>query len=77
MKVILTRQNPDGSYDEVGMNNRRLHSHYKTVQGALRYALKSATPDWRGVTVRFEFFHDAGFLNAETKPFKTVEKKEK
>ncbi len=24
MKYIVTRQNPDGSYDEVGMNNRTI-----------------------------------------------------
>lgn len=39
MKAIITRPNEDGSYDEVGMNNRYLVSHYKTKRGLLRYGI--------------------------------------
>lgn len=67
MKVIATRQNPDGTYDEVGMNNCRLFSQYQTINGALRYAVRN----WTG-PVRFEFFAEQGFLNPTTQPFKTI-----
>ena len=50
MTVIVTRQNPDGSYDEVGMLNRRIYRQYNSIKTALRYAAKN----WTG-PVRFEF----------------------
>ena len=52
MTVIVTRQNQDGSYDEVGMRNRRLYSHYSTIKGARRYAAQG----WTG-NIRFEYFN--------------------
>ena len=64
MKVIITKQNKDGSFDQVGMINRRLFSHYKTINGALRYAC----PNWMDPCL-FEFFTDSGIYG---KPFKTM-----
>ncbi len=73
MKVIVTRQNADGSYDECGMSNRFLASQYKTVQGALRHA---ATSCWAraagGKAVRFEFVRDEHITNPHVPPFRTV-----
>lgn len=53
MQYIVTRQNADGTYDEVGMNNRAVISGYKTYAGAVRYGIK---PFGRGVTVRVEVY---------------------
>jgi hypothetical protein len=33
MKAIITRQNNDGTYDEVGMNNITISGEYKTKLG--------------------------------------------
>lgn len=54
MKAIVTKRNADGSYDEVGMNNRALFSHYKTKQGLLRYGVK---PFANGRTCRVEIYY--------------------
>jgi hypothetical protein len=55
MKIICTRQNLDGSYDEVGTNNQFLTSQYKTVSGFLRYGVPDTYKNkkirlqvWRG-----------------------------
>jgi len=54
MKIIYTRQNKDGSYDNVGMNNQRLTSKYTTTNGFLRYGI----PDtFRGHTLRLEVYY--------------------
>jgi hypothetical protein len=53
MQYIVTRQNADGTYDEVGMRNRTVVSGYKTYAGALRYAIK---PFGQGATVRVEVY---------------------
>jgi len=50
MVVIVTRQNPDGSYDKVGMVNRRLYKQYKSIRSARRYAAR----DWSD-PCRFEY----------------------
>jgi hypothetical protein len=63
IRYIVTRQNADGTYDEVGMSNRTIVSGYKTWAGALRYAIK---PFGRGVTVRVEAFPS----NLHTDPVK-------
>jgi hypothetical protein len=39
MKAIITRQNADGTYDEVGINNRMLRSEYKSIKSLLRYGI--------------------------------------
>jgi len=51
MRAIITRPRADGSYDEVGMNNRTLTKEYKTKEGLLRYGL----PSWTGV-LRVEIY---------------------
>jgi hypothetical protein len=54
MRIIYTRQNKDGSYDECGMNNQRLTSNYRTTNGFLRYGI----PDnFRGHTLRLEVWY--------------------
>lgn len=53
-QYIVTRRNEDGTYDNVGMNNRGLFTNYRTLAGALRYAVK---PFARGGMVRVEIFN--------------------
>jgi hypothetical protein len=55
MLIIYTRQNPDGSYDEVGMNNRGITKDYKTTAGFLRHGLPTS---FYGHTVRLEVFYN-------------------
>lgn len=64
MQMIVTKRNPDGSYDEVGMNNRALFSQYRTISGAIRYGAK---PYANGRPCRVEFFS-----NIYGQPFKTI-----
>ena len=54
MKAIVTKQNADGSFDEVGMSNRALFSHYKTKQGLLRYGVFPFAKDH---TCRVEIYY--------------------
>jgi hypothetical protein len=54
MKIIYTRQNADGSYDQCGMNNKRLTSHYKTTSGFLRYGIPT---NFYGNTLRLEVWY--------------------
>lgn len=54
MKAIVTKQNADGTYDQCGMNNKRLYSHYKTVTGLLRYGV---IPTWLKEGVKIEIFN--------------------
>lgn len=56
MKVIVTKQNADGSFDEVGMNNRSIFSQFKTKIGAFRRMKQILPPG----TYRLEFFTDNG-----------------
>ena len=53
MQYVITRQNENGTYDEVGMRNRTVVSGYKTYRGALQYGIK---PFGRGGMVRVEAF---------------------
>ena len=55
MKLILTRQNPNGTYDEVGMNNRTVITGYKTVRNAIKYRV---LPFGQGRPVRVEEYGD-------------------
>lgn len=36
---LVTKQNADGTYDEVGMNNRCIISGYKTYKNAFKYGI--------------------------------------
>lgn len=51
MKAIVTRMNEDGTFDKVGMNNRYVTSHYKTVSGLIRYGVPKS---WKKAGVRIE-----------------------
>ena len=57
---IITKQNADGSYDEVGMRNRTLITGYKTMAGALRYGIE---PFARGCIARVEIFRGSVYGN--------------
>lgn len=52
-RYIVTRQNADGTFDEVGMNNRMLISDYKTYRNAYKYAIN---PFGRGKLCRVEVY---------------------
>lgn len=54
-KYLCTRQNADGSYDEVGMNNRCIISGYKTYKNAFKYGINVFG---RGRPVRVEVYGD-------------------
>lgn len=41
MKIIVTKQNANGTYDSVGMSNRALFSEYKTLRGAIKYGART------------------------------------
>lgn len=55
MKAIVTRQNADGTYDNVGMNNRTLFSQYRTKVGLIHYGVKRFA---NGKKCRVELFRD-------------------
>lgn len=55
-KYIVTRQNDDGSYDEVGMNNRCIISGYKTFRNAFKYGIN---PFGNGKRVRVEVYGES------------------
>lgn len=65
-KYLVTRQNADGSYDEVGMNNCYIVSGYKTYKNAFKYGIN---PFGNGRKVRVEVYGD----NIHTKPFDVFE----
>lgn len=53
MKYLVTRQNADGSFDSVGMNNRTIVSGYKTYHNAFRFAIR---PFGNGRVCRVEVY---------------------
>ena len=53
MKMIVTLQNDEGSFDECGMNNRMLVSGYLTVRNAFKFAVK---PYAKGRACRVEIW---------------------
>jgi len=63
MRFIVTRQNADGSYDEVGMNNRRV---YKSEREAVKSAREWAKESKRDI--RVEEFDYSTFYMPEVKP---------
>ena len=70
MKIIYTKANKDGSYDEVGMNNRRLTSDYTTTRGFIRYGIPT---DFYGNTLRLEVFYgDSIYQNPDKTLYVTV-----
>ncbi len=53
MKAIITKQNLDGSFDQVGMNSRVLVSHLKTEKGIRKWAKEYA----KGKTHQIELWN--------------------
>ena len=53
MKAIITRPREDGTYDDVGMNNRILTGDYVTT----RNLIKHGTPKHFKGKLRYEIFH--------------------
>ena len=63
MKLIVTQSNSDGTFDEVGMNHRRLFNG--TSKPHMVRKAKSCFPDQ---DLRLEWFTDSGIYG---EPFKT------
>ena len=61
MKGVVTRQNEDGSYDEVGMSNRAVFGPFKRSG----YLTKKAREFGRGRTVKVEVFFN-GNIHQDT-----------
>jgi len=66
MYVIATLRNADGTYDEVGMNNRRPFSHFTGEALAVHYI--SNIPMFNGKVFRLEFFKNP----ADRTPYKVT-----
>jgi hypothetical protein len=64
MKIIYTKQNAKGEYNEVGMTDRGLSSDYSTTRNFLRYGLPS---NFYGNTVRLEVFYGDSIYRAPDK----------
>jgi hypothetical protein len=64
MYAIVATMNSDGTFDEVGMNNRAPVSHLKTEKGILNWARKYA----RGKTFKVDIYYDC----YSNKPLKTI-----
>lgn len=54
-KYIITRKNSDGSFDNVGMNNRFLTSRYKTLNGLIKYGISE---NWKKSGFRVQDMND-------------------
>jgi len=54
-KYIVTKQNNDGSYDSVGMNNRCIISGYKTYKNAFKFGIN---PFGCGKTCKVEVYYN-------------------
>ena len=54
-KFIVTRKNKDGSFDNVGMNNRYLTSEYKTLSGLIRHGISK---QWKQTGFRVQDIND-------------------
>ena len=61
MIAIVSRQRSDGSFPDVGTNNRTLWQDLYTISGVIRRARRYA----QGKSFRIEFFHDEKFYTAE------------
>jgi hypothetical protein len=58
MKAILTRQNVDGSYDTVGMNNRTIVGPYKLLR-----TVNQRAREFGGRRVQIELFDHSVYVN--------------
>lgn len=68
MIAIVTRQNSDGTFDDIGMNNRTVTGHYKTEKNLLKFGIPEHFK--KSGKVRVEFFVNSILM--ENKPFKTM-----
>ena len=64
MKILYTKANSKGEYNDVGMTDRGLTSHYTTTSGFLRYGLPS---NFRGNRVRLEVFYGENIYRSPDK----------
>jgi hypothetical protein len=62
MKAIVTRKNEDGTYDEVGMNNKFLTSQYKTVSGLIRHGIPK---HWKDRGIKIEIFYGSIYRDSD------------
>ena len=70
MKIIYTKANAKGEYNDVGMTDRGLTSHYKTTSGFLRYGIPS---NFYGNTLKLEVWYgDNIYRNPDKTMFVTV-----
>lgn len=73
MKVIVTRQNPDGTFDNVGMNNRFVTASYQSIASLLRYGIPS---HWQAVGYRVQDFDSDAVLYSTATQIKGVKHNE-
>jgi hypothetical protein len=64
MKIIYTKQNAAGGYNEVGMNDRGISSDYSTTRNFLRYGLPA---HFYGNTLKLEVFYGDNIYRAPDK----------
>lgn len=74
IKAIVTAQNDDGSYSEVGTNTRRVTKAYTSERTLMRYGLRWCPAEFGvGRRIRIEMFQGERIPTDENaKPFKTV-----
>lgn len=53
MRAIITRANPDGTFDNVGIRNRMVTGSYKTVRGLIKHGVPK---NWSEGRLRLELF---------------------
>jgi hypothetical protein len=63
MKFIVTRKNPDGTYDSVGMLNRYVTNRYGSRATLVRYGIPM---DWQLSGVRIEHYPDDNIYGSPT-----------
>jgi hypothetical protein len=68
IKAIVTKQNADGTFDEVGMNNRTIIGPYKRLSTILKHADEWAGPN---KTIRVELYRNTS-LSLQDKPYDTA-----
>jgi hypothetical protein len=61
MRAIITYPNPDGTYDEIGTNNRHVSKSYKTLGALLKYNVRP------GLKARFEIYLTENFYKQPDK----------
>lgn len=66
MQAIITKRNADGSYDNVGMENRTVTKQYKTARNLLKFGVPAS---WRNFGFRIEWFKK---FDSYSDPFKVT-----